>query len=84
MINVLLGLLIIAIIGTGAYYAAHYIVQLRHNRDILADEYKRATVHIEELESRIIMLEADRDLQSARMSDKQSETSTGYEFFNTR
>ena len=59
MIEAFTSILIVCVIGAGAYYAALQFVQLRHNRDTLADEYKRAEVYILELESRVQLLEAD-------------------------
>lgn len=70
MIEALLSILIVLSIMAGAYYASHYVVQLRHNRDAIADELQRATGHIEELESRIIMLESERDIKAAQMESK--------------
>jgi hypothetical protein len=84
MLETLLSILIIAIVGTGAYYAAHYIVNLRHNRDMLADEYKRATEHIEELEARVMLLEAERDTQMAKFEAKNMKPSDGYDVFSMR
>lgn len=83
MVEALLCILIFAIIGTGAYYAALKYVELRHNRDMLADEFKRATEHINELESRVMMLEAERDTEMARMS-KYQDPPQGFDAFNIR
>lgn len=79
MVEVLICVLILSILGVGAFYAAHYMVGIRHNRDTLADEFKRATEHIEELEGRIMMLEAERDIQTAKVASYRTEQSTGWE-----
>lgn len=84
MLNVLLSLLILAILSSGAYYAAHYVVQLRHERDTVTDEFKRATDYINELESRVTMLEAERDTTAARLSQYRTGDSTGWEQINIR
>lgn len=83
MIEVLTSILICTIIFTGAYYGAHYVVSLRHNRDMIADEFKRATEHIEELESRIIMLESERDIKAAQMESRGVQPS-GWDTMNVR
>lgn len=79
MVEILICVLILSILGVGAFYAAHYFVGLRHSRDTLADEFKRATEHIEEMESRIMMLEAERDIQTAKVASYRTEKSTGWE-----
>jgi hypothetical protein len=84
MLNVLLGFLIVSIIASGAYYAAYLFVHLRHNRDVLADEYKRAETYIKEMEDRISMLEAERDIQTARVSNYRTEEASGWESLNVR
>lgn len=83
MIEVLLSILIIAVIGTGAYYAAHYIINLRHERNALADEYKRAEEHIKELEERVILVEAQLDMQRASMP-RATGSSNGWDEMNVR
>lgn len=82
VIEILLCILILAILVTASYYAAHKWVALRHNRDVIADELKRATDHIEELEARVMMLEAERETQ-ANMMDKRHRPE-GYEVFSMR
>lgn len=77
-------LLIFALLVVGAYYAAHKWVDLRYNRDMLADEFKRATEHIEELESRVLMLEAERDTQMAQMESKGMRPVDGFGVFDMR
>jgi len=84
MTDVLIGLLICVITAAASIYAAHYIVQLRHNRDMLADELKRATEHISELESRVMLLEAERDARDARVGDLRREEAHGWETINIR
>lgn len=83
MIEALLSILIISIVGAGMYHAAHYVVNLRHNRDVIADELKRATVHIEELESRVIMLESERDIKAAQMEARGAQPS-GWDTLDVR
>ena len=65
MIESFISILIVCIIGAGAFFAAHYVLDLRNSRDTLAEEYKRAEGHISELESRIELLEAQIDIQRA-------------------
>jgi hypothetical protein len=77
-------LFIFVLLGAGAYYAALRWVDLRHNRDMLADEYKRATEHIEELESRVMLLEAERDTQMAQMESKGMRPVDGFGVFDMR
>lgn len=84
MVEILICVLILSILGVGAFYAAHYIVSLRHSRDTLADEYKRAEEHIKELEERVIMLESERDIQTAKMSPYRTEQTTGWDSMNIR
>jgi len=83
VIEVLICILIIAILFAAAYYAALKWVYLRHNRDVIADELKRATDHIEELEARVMMLEAERDTQS-QMMERRYKAPDGYEVFSMR
>lgn len=83
MLEVFASILIILIIAAGAYYAAHYIVQLRHERNALADEYKRAEEHIKELEERVILVEAQLDMQRASMP-RATGTSDGWSELNVR
>jgi phage terminase Nu1 subunit (DNA packaging protein) len=63
MIEAFASILICAVLVTGAYYASHYIVNLRHERNELADEFKRAEEHIKELEERVMLVEAQLDVQ---------------------
>ncbi|MBB6694387.1 hypothetical protein H7B90_23605 [Cohnella xylanilytica] len=83
MTEILLSFLIIAIMAVGSYYAAYRYVELRHNRDMLADELKRATDHIGELEARVMMLEAERDSEMTRI-EKYHQKPEGYDVFNIR
>lgn len=83
MIEVVTCLLIFSLLGAGSYYAALRWVDLRHNRNVLADEYKRATEHIEELEARVMMLEAERDTQLQMMERKRG-SPDGYAVFGIR
>lgn len=82
MIDILLCLLIVFVLAAGAYYAAYRWVDLRHNRDTLADELTRATAHIEDLEARISLMEAERDLREYKAMPK--EETTGWETFSIR
>ena len=84
MIESLLSILIVSIVASGAYYAAYHFIHLRHNRDVLADEYKRAETYIKEMEERILMLEAERDIQTARVSSYRAEEPSGWESLNVR
>ena len=68
--------------AAGAYYASYQWVSLRHNRDIIADELERATQHIEDLESRIALMEADKSLSEYKL--KPQEDTTGWDTFTTR
>lgn len=83
MLEVLLSILILAVLTVGAYFAALKYVDLRHNRDIIADELKRATEHIAELESRVMMLEAERDTDMARMEHR-GQAPQGFGVFDMR
>lgn len=82
MLYAFLCLLILAIIGTGAYYAAIQWVSLKHNRDIVADELKRAMGHIEDLEARISMMEADKSLDDVKVQIRKD--LTGWDTFTAR
>ena len=82
MLYALLSILICAIIAVGTYYAAYHYVTLKHNREVIADELQRATVHIDELEARIAMMESQRDLQEYK--SKPQETTDGWDAFSTR
>ena len=83
MLEALLSILIVAILGAGMYYTALKYVALRHNRDTIADEYKRAVETIHELEERNAMLEAERDTQMARM-EQRNNSPQGFDAFNIR
>ena len=82
MINILLCFLIVAIIAAGSYYAAYQWVNLRHNRNELADEFKRATEHIQELETRIELMEADKALNEYK--NKPQADNSGWNNFEVR
>jgi len=82
MIHVLLGFLIASILTAGAYYASLQWVNLRHSRDILADQYKEAVEHIQELETRIALLEADKSMSEYKA--KMQEDTSGWQHFNSR
>lgn len=84
LIEVLLCILMLAIIGIGAYYAAHYVLGLRMNRDMIADELKRATTHIEEMEDRVTMLEAERDIASTKSSTYRTEQPNSWSVMDNR
>ena len=82
MLYTLLSILICAIIAAGTYFAAYRYVTLKHNREVIADELQRATVHIEDLESRIALMEADKSLNEYK--SKPSEGNTGWDVFKAR
>ena len=65
MIESFISILIVCIIGAGAFFAAQYVLDLRNSRNTLVDEYKRAEGHISELEARIELLEAQNDMQKS-------------------
>lgn len=83
MIEALISIFIVGMVAGGAFYASHYVVNLRHNRDTIADELKRATFHIEELESRVVMLESERDIKAAQMEARGVQPS-GWDTLNVR
>ena len=82
MLNTLICMFILTLIAAGAYYAAHQWVSLKHNRDIVADELKRAMVHIDDLEARIALMEADKSLRDFKTEPQQS--ATGWDNFDVR
>lgn len=85
MLNTLLCALIICIIAAGAYYAAHYIVSLRHNRNEIADELVRAETHIKALEEENEMLRYERTAQDElKRSMKTEDNSGGWGTFQAR
>lgn len=83
MIEALLSILIILIVASAAYYASYRYVDLRHNRDTIADEFKRATVYINEMEERVMLLEAQLDMQRASMP-RATGSSNGWDEMNVR
>jgi hypothetical protein len=84
MLEAFASILICGIIAAGCYYSAHYIVQLRHNRDTIADELTRAEAHIRELEDRVMLLEADRDVRDAKLSGMRTGDASGWDMLNAR
>lgn len=84
MLNTLLCIFILAILFAGAYYAAHYMVQLRHNRDILADEYKRATDHITAVEDELAQVKFEREQIIRESQQPPRQRTDGWESFNAR
>jgi len=84
MLNILLCALIICIICAGAYYAAHYIVSLRHNRNEIADELTRAETHIKALEEENDMLRYERTAQDELKRSIKTEDNTGWNTFQAR
>jgi cell division protein FtsL len=84
MLNTLLCALIICIIAAGAYYAAHYIVSLRHNRNEIADELTRAETHIKALEEENEMLRYERTAQDELKRSMKTEDNTGWNTFQAR
>lgn len=83
VINLLLCVLILSILGTGAYYAAYQWINLRHNRDVLTDELKRSMEHIGELEERLMQLEATMSMRE-HTSKIQQQESNGWASFEPR
>lgn len=77
MLYALLSVLIVAIMGAAAYYAAFKYIELRHNRDVIADELQRATEHITGLEERIMQLEAEKSLRDYKPEPRRDETGWG-------
>lgn len=82
MLNALLSILILALLGTGAYYAAYQWINLRHNRDVITDELKRSMDHIGELEERLMQLEATISMREH--TSKAQQEPTGWDSFNVR
>lgn len=83
MIEALASILIVLIIAAGAYYASYRYVELRHNRDTIADEFKRATAYIAEMEERVMLLEAQLDTQRSNIP-KATGSSNGWSEMNIR
>jgi chromosome segregation ATPase len=83
MLESLLSILICSIIAAAAYYASLRYVELRHNRDTISDEYKRAEEHIKELEERVMLLEAQLDMQRSSMP-RANGVSDGWSELNVR
>jgi len=81
---ILVFVLVLAIVAIGCYFAALKWVELRTNRDMLADELKRAKEFIEELETRINFLEAERDAKDVKLSAIKGDDPTGWDSFNIR
>ena len=85
MLNVLIGLCLCAALFVASYYAAHYVVDLRSKRDGLANDMKHAEVMIKELEDRVMLMEAERDMRSARMENNiQPAPTNGWDDMNIR
>jgi len=82
MLEILLCLLILSIIATGAVYAAHYVVSLRYERDKYADELKTAKEYIADLEAQVIALEAQ--IENESMLKAKREDKSGWDEFNVR
>lgn len=82
MINVLIGLLIVVITATGTFYAAHYIVALRTERDALASDVKLAKEMIDDLEAQVELLKSEREI--SRATTYRSEPVNGFDQFNIR
>ena len=66
--------LIALVIFAGAFYAAHYIVQLRHNRDLLIKDVEEAKMVISMLEERIEQLEFERTDNMRQFEQKVNDT----------
>ncbi|MBB6672617.1 hypothetical protein H7C19_18205 [Cohnella nanjingensis] len=82
MLEGLLSVLVAVLIGGAAYYSAHYVVRLRHDYTIAHEELVKAGKYVEELESRVMHLEAERDVNSARMEP--TGDTTGWSAMNIR
>jgi len=74
MLYALLSVLIVAIIGAAAYYAAFKYIELRHNRNVIVDELQRATEHIAELEDRIRNLEVEKSIRDYKPEPQRDDT----------
>lgn len=66
MLNVLLCILILAVLVTGSYFAAQYIVTLRTNYKMLTDEHNSAVEYIHSLEDEIKQLTFEREQNQHR------------------
>lgn len=66
MLYNLLCLLVLAILVTGAYFAAQHIVTLRTNHKMLTDEHNRLVEYTQTLEEDIKQLTFERDQQTQR------------------
>lgn len=84
ILNLLLCVLILAILGAGAYYASYQWINLRHNRDVITDELKRSMEHISELEERLMQLEANMSLREHTGKTQGKQEATGWDSFNGR
>ena len=82
MLNVLLCLLIFALLAVGTYYASHRWVQMRHSNNMIADELKRSLGHIEDLENKLALLEAEMSLRSYK--EQQTPNTNGWDAFAGR
>lgn len=82
MLNVLLCMLIFALLTVGTYYAANRWVQMRHSNNMIADELKRSIGHIEDLENKLALLEAEMSLRSYK--EQQKPDTSGWDAFNGR
>ena len=83
MLYILLCVLILAILGTGAYYASQHVVTLRINHKMLTDEHNRAVEYIQTLEEDIKQLTFERDQQTQR-EQMQPPQKNGWNNFDIR
>jgi hypothetical protein len=77
MLNVLIGITLCAGLFAAAFYAAHYVVKLRHTRDKLEQDVAESKVVIVALEERIEQLEFERDDRVSKFEKKVNESSAG-------
>lgn len=82
MLYVLLCILILSMLVTGAYFAAQYIVTLRTNHKMLTYEHNRAVEYIQTLEEDIKQLTFERDQQTQR--EQLQQPKTGWDNFGIR
>ncbi|MDR6555446.1 hypothetical protein J2736_006708 [Paenibacillus qinlingensis] len=86
MLNALISITLCAGLFAAAFYAAHYVVQLRHMRDNLQHDVAESKIVIQAMEDRIEQLEFERDDRLTKFEHKVSEPSstTGWNAFEVR
>lgn len=83
MLYTLLCILILAVMVTGAYFAAQHIVTLRTNHKLLTDEHNRAVEYIQTLEDDIKQLTFERE-QIQQREQMQQPQKNGWDNFGIR